>query len=400
MSRPLRRTRGDLISTALIAAVSVVAVGGVWLTAPIRESELTPAESEFVAAAPMETVPTALAETWSADAGVLPGVHRPLVIDGLVVAHDAHTVRALDPADGTEVWSYTRDLPLCSLGAAWGRVVTTWRAANGCGDVVSIDAGTGQYHRTRSAVSPDEVVAVNSNDRVGTVGAERLELWRSDLVRTVEYGKVEGIQEPHLQPHPGCRLTSALTRSELLAVTEVCGDGTWLRFQEATPEQSREPEIRSSVELDSPTAYLVAVGESGAAVIDDAEIVSYSDEGTELHRLGVTSPAVEEQELPYAPVTADQPHHMTWFDGRHLVLFSPAELEVQHSFDDAVGTGVAAGGRLLVPVVEGIAVVNWETGETENTIPVDRGDHVGMVTLGVAGETVVEKRGDRLYGLR
>ena len=45
MSRPLRRTRGDLISTALIAAVSVVAVGGVWLTAPIRESELTPAES-------------------------------------------------------------------------------------------------------------------------------------------------------------------------------------------------------------------------------------------------------------------------------------------------------------------------------------------------------------------
>ena len=241
MSRPLRRTRGDLISTALIAAVSVVAVGGVWLTAPIRESELRPAESEFVTAAPMETVPTALAETWSADAGVLPGVHRPLVIDGLVVSHDAHTVRALDPADGTEVWSYTRDLPLCSLGAAWGRVVTTWRAANGCGDVVSIDAGTGQYHRTRSAVSPDEVVAVNSNDRVGTVGAERLELWRSDLVRTVEYGKVEGIQEPHLQPHPGCRLTSALTRSELLAVTEVCGDGTWLRFQEATPEQSREP---------------------------------------------------------------------------------------------------------------------------------------------------------------
>lgn len=65
-----------------------------------------------------------------------------------------------------------------------------------------------------------------------------------------------------------------------------------------------------------------------------------------------------------------------------------------------MGTGVAAGGRLLVPVVEGIAVVNWETGETENTIPVDRGDHVGMVTLGVAGETVVEKRGDRLYGLR
>ena len=202
MSRPLRRTRGDLISTALIAAVSVVAVGGVWLTAPIRESELRPPSPSSSPPPPWRPSPL-----HSRRRGPLtPGscrVHRPLVIDGLVVAHDAHTVRALDPADGTEVWSYTRDLPLCSLGAAWGRVVTTWRAANGCGDVVSIDAGTGQYHRTRSAVSPDEVVAVNSNDRVGTVGAERLELWRSDLVRTVEYGTVEGIRNRTCSPTPG-----------------------------------------------------------------------------------------------------------------------------------------------------------------------------------------------------
>lgn len=399
MSRPLRRTRGDLIVTALLSAVSLAAVAGVWVSAPIRSSELSPAASEFVSSTSLDVVPDSLEEVWSAPAAALPGVHRPVTVDGLVISWDAHSVRALDPADGTEEWSYTRDLDLCSLGAAWGRVVTTWRAENGCGDVVSIDAGTGRYHRTRSAVSPDEVVALTSNDRVGTVGTGRLELWRSDLVRTVEYGMVEGVQEPDLQPHPGCRPTSALTRSELLAVTEVCGDGTWLRLQEATPEQARAPELLSSVRLTSDNAHLVAVGQSGAAVRDGATLISYSGDGTELHRHPVDLPAGNGEELPYAPVTADLPHHMSWFDGERLRLLSPSALEVQHVLEDAAGTGVAVADRLLMPVRGGIAVVNWETGATEETILVDRGDHDGTVTLGVAGGTVVEKRGDRIHGL-
>ncbi|MDO5513094.1 hypothetical protein [Corynebacterium sp.] len=400
MSRPLRRTRGDLIATAVIATVSVAAVGGVWLTAPIRSSDLTPAESEFRAAAPLDTVPTSLGDAWTAPAARLAGVHRPVIIDGLVVAHDAHRVHAVDPATGGTVWSYERDRELCSLGAAWGRVVTTWRAGNGCGDVVAVDADTGTYHRTRSAISPDEVVAVASNDRIGTAGASRLELWRSDLVRTVEYGEVEGIQEPHLQPHPGCRITSGLTRSDLLAVTEVCDDGAWLRLQEATPEQSREPELHASVPLDSESSHLVAIGESGAVVVDGDSLTSYSTEGTELHRHPTTTPPPAGQELPIAPVTADLPHHLTWFDGESLLLFSPSDLQVRHSFPEAIGTGVAVGGRLLMPVPEGIAVINWESGETDNTIPVDRGDHSGMVTLGVAGDAIVEKRGEGLYALR
>ncbi|GAB3699024.1 hypothetical protein [Corynebacterium nasicanis] len=398
MSGPLRRTRGDLIASAAITGVSLLAVAGVWASAPIRSSELIPAESEFTSPAPLDTVPQTLTEAWSAPTLDLPGVHRPVIVDGLVAVPEEQAVRGVDPTTGETVWSYTRDLELCSLGGAWGRVVTTWRAGNGCGDVVSIDAETGRYHRTRSAISPGEVAAVTSNDRVGTIGAERLELWRSDLVRTVEYGEVEGIQEPDLQPHPGCRLTSALTRSDLLAVTENCEDGTWLRLQEASPEQSREPEIRSSVQLDSPTARLVALGGSAAAVADGPALISYSDEGVELHRREAGTTAAEEG--LFSPVTADLPHHMSWFDGERLVLFSPAELEVRHVFEQALGTGVAVGGRLLLPVEGGIAVIDWENGETLHTIPVDRGEYRGTVTLGVAGETVVEKRGNTLHALR
>lgn len=360
MARPLRRTRGDLVATAAVTAVSLAVVAGVWLTSPIRGSELTPAAGEFTAAPVLDTVPDSLSPAWSLDDAPLPGVHRPVIVDGLVVTYADRTVTASDPA-GETVWTYRRDLDLCSLGAAWGRVVTTWRAANGCGDVISLDADSGQYTATRSSISPDEVVAVASNDRIGTVGAERLELWRSDLVRTVEYGEVEGVQEPHLQPHPDCRITSALTRTEHLAVTEVCpdGQGTWLRFQETTPEESRSPEILADVELSGPGARLVAVSQAAAAVFDDGELVTYLADGREAGRVAVPAASGDgDGTLPFAPVTADLPHHVSFFDGERLYLLGPDDLEVRQVVEDAAGTGVAVGGRLLAPTSEGLSLIH------------------------------------------
>lgn len=401
MARPLRRTRGDLIATGVIAAVSLAAVAGVWATAPIRSSELTPAATEHVATPARSTIPESLTQVWTLADTSLPGVHRPVIVDGLVVTYADRTVTASDPAGGT-VWTYRRDLDLCSLGAAWGRVVTTWRAPHGCGDVVALDADSGTYKATRSAIAPDEVVAVGSNDRVGTAAGQRLELWRSDMVRTVEYGEVEGVQEPRLQPHPDCRITSALTRTDLLAVTEVCpdGQGTWLRFQDTTPEQARAPEISTDVRLDHPGARLMAIGQEGAAVYQQGELISFSEDGEQLDRRTVPEVPWSDQDLPFAPATADLPHHISFFDGGRLYLLAPADLTVRHVLEDAVGTGVAVGGRLLMPTVGGIAVVNWDTGETEKTIPVDRGGYDGMVALGVVGDTVVEKRGGLTVGLR
>lgn len=401
MARPLRRTRGDIIATGVIAAVSLAAVAGVWATAPIRSSELTPAATEYVATPPLSSVPDNLIQVWAVADTALPGVHRPVIIDGLVVTYADRTVTASDP-EGETVWTYRRDLDLCSLGAAWGRVVTTWRAPHGCGDVVAIDADSGTYTATRSAIAPDGVVAVASNDRVGTAAGQRLELWRSDLVRTVEYGTVEGVQEPRLQPHPDCRITSALTRTDLLAVTEVCPgeQGTWLRFQDTTPEQSRIPEIGVDVQLDHREAHLVAIGQEGAAVHQQGELISFSEDGQEVERRAVPEIPWADQSLPFAPATADLPHHMSFFDGDRLYLLAPTDLTVRHVLEEAVGTGVALDGRLLMPTAAGIAVVNWDTGETEKTIPVDRGGYEGMVSLGVVGDTVVEKRGERTVGLR
>ncbi|MDN6461206.1 MAG: hypothetical protein L0J94_06175, partial [Corynebacterium flavescens] len=61
---------------------------------------------------------------------------------------------------------------------------------------------------------------------------------------------------------------------------------------------------------------------------------------------------------------------------------------------EAIGTPVAAGPELLVPVPEGIAVVDASNGSTRYTIPVDRGDYRGAVYLSLAGESIIEQRGD------
>ena len=142
--------------------------------------------------------------------------------------------------------------------------MASYKTGVGCGDTVAIEAATGEYDSTRSAVSSENVVPVSSNDRVGTVSTDRIDLWRSDMVRTVEYGDVEAKQEPDKQPHEDCTISSALTRTENLALTESCPDKpgtTWLRFQDTTPDDSREPDIAADVDIATDGARLVAVGQ-------------------------------------------------------------------------------------------------------------------------------------------
>lgn len=420
---PLRRTRRDLIATGVIAAVAAVLAGGAWFTAPVRSAHLEPAVVPHESAAEPDVVPAGLVEVFTAEGSALPGVHRPVVAGGLTIAHDRHTVRALDET-GAQVWSYSRkDREICSLGQAWDKVVVTYRSGVGCGDVIGLEADSGQHAGSRSAIAEETPAAVSSNDRVGIVGPDRVELWRSDLVRTVEYGEVEAKQEPGLQPHEQCTITSALTRTELLAVTEVCPDDpdvTMLRLQDASPEESRAPELHASVPLASADARLVSVGQDAAAVYlpsapgssgttgasgtsdpsaGAAHLVSFDKSGAELSRTPIDPAPAGEGADSLAPVSADLPHHMTWFDGNNLYLLRPDTLAVANVVPEVLGTGVAAGEHLLVPVPEGIAVVDWTTATIERVIDVDRGAHTGEVHLATAGGIFVERRGESLVGL-
>lgn len=396
----LSASRKDWIATGVITAVCAFAVGGAYVTSDIRSAALTtentPGDTEVQVLA---EAPNKLAEAYTLDNAGVPGEHKPLVAAGLVITNDARTVHATNQ-DGSEAWSYSRkNDDICSLGTAWGKVVVTYRTGVGCGDVVSIDAATGQYANTRSAINSEDVVSVTSNDRIGTVSTDRIDLWRSDLVRTVEYGDVEAPQEPDMQPNADCTISSALTRTENVALTESCPNesGTWMRLMKGTPEDSRKPEVTTNVQLPEDGARLVAIGQEAATAYvpgPTPALRSFDKTGTETATCTVAeSPDVTEGTTPFAPATADLPHHMSWFDGTRLYLFTPTELKVDRVFEDAIGTPVAVGERMLMPTDKGIAVVDWATGETERTIPVDRGSYSGPVYLAMAGTTIVESRG-------
>lgn len=89
---------------------------------------------------------------------------------------------------------------------------------------------------------------------------------------------------------------------------------------------------------------------------------------------------------------------MTWFDGERLIGFGPTTLDPRFSVP-AIGTGAALDDRLLVPVSDGVAVVDWSDGTVDRVIPVDRGGWAGPVHLRVQGEVVIEQRGGTMVGL-
>ncbi|MDO4908666.1 MAG: hypothetical protein Q3962_02280 [Corynebacterium sp.] len=419
MTKVLRRKRADFIATGIITAVAVVGVGTVWATANIRHSHLEPAASTFSAEATGTVIPHSLSTSWTASAADYGSLNKPLVVGGVAISTetdgDNSVVRGMDPKTGQQLWEYSRNLPICSIGGAWGEVVVTYSDKKQCGDVVAITATTGQYKATRSDIAPSSVMGVQSNDAVGTYSRTRLELWRSDMVRTVEYGEVYAPQEPKMQPHQNCEINSVLTRKDLVAVANACqadGDKTRIVMMKRAPSDARKPETNSDITVNGTGAQIVAIGQTAAAVYvpptagsDKATILSIGSDGKTTTTTSVDpSPQISTlgQSDVYAPDVADLPHHITWFDGSRLYLFVPETMKVARIFTDALGTGVAMGDRLLIPVRSGIAVANWDTGAVDYIIPVDRGNYPAgsPVSLAIAGNTIIEKRGQELVALR
>ncbi|WP_018023474.1 PQQ-binding-like beta-propeller repeat protein [Corynebacterium ulceribovis] len=427
---PAERNRpADRIAASIIAGITVAAVGGTWFFSDARQAKHNPAAEAIVQHATPEKAPDTVTEAWRATTVDRHNGARPVVADGAVVAEDDHGFTAIDAATGETAWDYSRQRELCGTTAAWGKVVAVYRGPAGCGDVIAFDSLTGAYTGTRSAVSADNVAVFSSNSRVGTVSDQRVELWRSDLVRTVEYGRVESANEPKAQPRAGCRIHSALTRTELLAVVDTCpkdgGTVTSLRMSATTPDDARTPEETASVQLDSERAVLVGISQEAAAVYvggDRPILKVVSSDGTVLSETKVPkSPTAEtyldnmvDQPLPdpgpgkahqpatpaFLPATGDLPHHMTWFDGERLYGFEPTRLGEGFTLKEAIGVGAAMGSDLLIPVSDGLMVLDKTTGEKQRTIAVNRGDYTGPVSVSVTGNTIIERRGTDLIALR
>jgi hypothetical protein len=100
-----------------------------------------------------------------------------------------------------------------------------------------------------------------------------------------------------------------------------------------------------------------------------------------------------------AATTSDD-RRIYWWTGSATVALDRADLQPVWTLPDTRGPGVRYGDAVLVPVPDGLAVVDPFTGTVTRTIAVDRGGWTGPVQPAVAGSVLLEQRGPDLVALR
>ncbi|WP_227983899.1 hypothetical protein [Nocardia spumae] len=404
MLAPERRTRADLYAAVAIAVVVAIAAVVVWANSAARGTESDPAAHPASVAPAADRLPENLTERWHAPDGV---ARRALTSSGVAVTGDGGTVTGLDPATGHEVWSYRRDLPLCGLESQFATVIATYRDDRGCSQTTMLGAEDGRRRTARSSYMDSEVRLSSDGTYVLAQGADRLEMWRSDLVRTLEYGYVDAPVNPHTQPRHDCRLLSAGSGGSRLAVLERCPDDAADRLTvlNPAPKDASAPEEYGSHVLTEPGA---AAADARVIAVADNRIVLYLP-GTEtappefaIYDTSANSLAAHRLTAPIgdnSTVTRLGSAYFV-FTGNSVIALNATTFEPMWTAPDALGSPAMMAGHILIPVADGIAALDPGSGAQQRRIPLRRSDYHGEpISLAISGPVVLEQRGGRLYGI-
>ena len=427
MPAPERRTRWDLTAAAVLA-VAVLAISAVlWWVSDARRTVVTtaPGASGTLNGSawddqtlPMGQLPSVLFEAWRAPS---PATPIPVATAGSVVTGAEGMVAGRDFRSGAIRWSYRRDLPLCTVVAAFHQVVAVYRRGETCSEVTALDGASGRRgpQRTGPVEAPTRLVA--AGHLLAASGQRYLEVWRSDLVRTLEYGRLPTPLQPATQPRPDClhgsMALSSASRSEgadgegangagsQLAVVERCaGERPRLTVQRSDPKEPEQPEVIFSVLLPGQQARVVALNADRVAVAlpDPARLVVLDGQGKTVAEHPLSVPDADLRGYPAGGVVdvTTTTTELYWFTGSATVALDTAELRPHWTRPGSLGTGTEVAGRLLLPVPGALAVLDTATGEQIGALPVDRGDYRGPVATASAGGIVLEHRGDTLVALR
>ncbi|HEY5852703.1 MAG TPA: hypothetical protein VIW24_01305, partial [Aldersonia sp.] len=249
----------------------------------------------------------------------------------------------------------------------------------------------------------DDTVTLSADGTyVVSLGPNRLEVWRSDLVRTLEYGYVDAPVNPHSQPRSGCALNSAVSSASRVAVLERCpgDDGDRLTVLDPAPEDPTKPEEKGSTVLTGidGARVLATAGERVLVYLPEAaaqtpRLVVYDSTTTIVAEYGLNNP------LPADATVADAGASTLLWTGNSVIALREADFSPEWTAADALGPGATMGGRILVPVTGAIAVLDVTTGQEVRRIPADRGVVSGPIRTAVLGGTVVEQRGSEVVAL-
>ena len=379
----------------------MVFIAIIWWHSSARATISRPAADATSTAAEADAVPAALTQRWTATSA---RTLAPVVVSGTVVTGDGRTVTGLDPQTGQQRWVYARDTDLCALSFIYDLAVAVYPDSRGCGQVSGIKASTGQRGPTRTSYADNQVVVTSNGSAVLSAGPTRLEMWRSDLVRMLSYGEIDARIKPVNQGvGTGCALMSAAASDAAAAVLEVCRDDSKLRLTLLKPaKEEDEPDTKNvdlpGLAIDSEARVLAVAGTTTAVFVPTPrpQVNVYDETGTVMSQTPLDSPPTL---TGRAPALTRAGEFITWWTGSAVLVFDD-ELNYRYTFRDATPLGPATmmADQLLVPVADGLAVVNPADGAVQRVIPVDHPAGDGPVIPAVSGTMVIEQRGAAIAG--
>jgi hypothetical protein len=402
MVKPERRTKADLIVAAAI--VMAVALGAtlIWWKSDAHATISRPADRPVPQLRTAHEVPTTLRQLWTAASGK---TSRPIVVGGVVVSGDGHEIDGRDPANGTSLWSFRRDLDLCGVSSVYQYAVAAYPDDRGCGQITTIDAISGHRGPERSSLADPEVKLSTDGSTVLSYGDSRLEQWRSDMVRMISYGYLDARIKPGVPPSPLCRLVSAAASSASVAVMEACPNQADMRLTLLKPaKEEDQPDIKR-------------VSQPGVSVDSDSQVIAVSDTKVAIYVptprpavnvINETGSTVTSTLLPRpaTPVTAvtQAGNLVTWYTGDSVVVLDAEGLRYKYTVSPSgnqapIGPATVMAGQLLVPVTGGYDTFDAQSGAPRMHIALARQPVNNAVIPAVAGSTIVEQRGGQLVAL-
>lgn len=422
---PERRTRVDLVVSAVIVVLVVVAGVLVWSVSPVRHTDSAQASAPARDLSPATAVPHGFRVAWTAASSAtnVPAVSRSVVItadNGR--SGSAGTVVGHDPSTGRELWRYARDLPLCAAAAAWPAstddVLSVYRNSRGCSEVTALASSTGHRAGARTSDADDDLRLVTDSGYVLALGSHRLETWGSNLVRGIEYGRVTAPVKPGTQPgRADCRFFSGTISGDRVAVIERCRNDPGYRLTVLGAVLDNDEKVRqygSSLITDTalgPPPVLVAMSSSAIAVYDGGADRAPADRsGAPGH--GATLRVFDSDGAPGPVNTVQGPVSppsdsvaltseglVTYFTGTATVVLDGQTMRPTYQVPQTLGPGETMAGQLLLPTKAGISVRDPATGRETSSIAFPRDDVSATTSLRVIGNDVVEQTGPRVRAL-
>jgi hypothetical protein len=396
------RRPADYAAVALIVVASVVVWFVLWTRSDIHNTALVTGPSNVATPAAPTAFPPSLAEFWVKQSGATP---QPVVVGPSVIVADGGRVAGVDPQSGNTRWSYTRDLPLCTVTSAFDKALVLYRRST-CSEVTELDGTTGARGAQRNGNAQSGARVLYDGTYVTTTGSTLLNTWRSDLVQTVEYGKVPDFVNPKAQPRTGCTYGSVAAANGVIGVIERCDreSGDRLTLYKATPKDADHPLPTFSTIIGDRGSRLIAFNDKYGVVVapNPARLVVFNAvNGAQVTSYPLTLGAKDLQGDPPGLVvpTSTGTNSVFWFTGSQTIALSTTDYHIQWTMQGTLGAGTTFAGRYLVPVKDAIDVLDVNTGTTIGSIGVDRHGYTGTVAMASLGPVVFEQRGGQLAAL-